>query len=214
VVISYDHATGSWMFIAIHNTALGNALGGCRMRVYERPEDGLLDAMRLAEGMTYKWAGIGYEYGGGKSVLAVPGVLDPPVREGILRRFGKLVESLGGLYSAGEDLGTTPEDMAIVAEETQWVKGVRGGGARAIDPGPYTALGVHAGIRSALRRVFGTDQIAGRTVLIRAEMLLAGKAVRNQSAGASQEAFEVINGTLEAQEQLLRNRLKNAVIIM
>ncbi|MFQ5705199.1 MAG: Glu/Leu/Phe/Val dehydrogenase dimerization domain-containing protein [Gemmatimonadales bacterium] len=166
MVVSYDQPTGTWIFVAIHNTTLGRALGGCRMRVYETAEDGLLDAMRLAEGMTYKWAAIGFEFGGGKSVLAIPGPIDPPVREGLLRRFGQLVESLRGAYSAGEDLGTTPEDMAIVAQETRWVKGLRADGARAVDPGPYTALGVFLGIRAAVRHVFGSDDLHGKTVLL------------------------------------------------
>lgn len=136
------------------------------MRVYETPEEGLLDAMRLAEGMTYKWAAIGFELGGGKSVLAIPGPMDASVRIGLLRRFGRLVESLHGAYAAGQDLGTTPEDMAIIAEETQWVKGARGVGQRAIDPGPYTALGVFVGVQAAARHVFGSDDLAGRTVLV------------------------------------------------
>lgn len=166
VVVSYDQPTGTWIFIAIHSTALGRATGGCRMRVYETPEEGLLDAMRLSEGMTYKWAAIGYEVGGAKSVLAIPGPMDPPVREGLLRRFGRLIESLNGTYAAGEDLGTTPEDMALVAEETQWVHGARGDASRAVDPGPYTARGVFVGIKSAVRSVFGSDDLAGRTILI------------------------------------------------
>ncbi len=166
VVVSYDQPTGTWIFIAIHSTTLGRATGGCRMRVYETPEEGLLDAMRLSEGMTYKWAAIGYELGGGKSVLAIPGPMDPPVREGLLRRFGRLVESLSGTYAAGEDLGTTPEDMAIIGEETQWVHGARGNATRAVDPGPYTARGVFVGIKTAVRFVFGTDDIEGRTVLL------------------------------------------------
>ena len=166
MVVSYDQPTGTWMFIAIHSTALGAAMGGCRMRVYETPDEGLLDAMRLAEAMTYKWAAIGFPHGGGKAVLAIPGVMDPPVRAGLMRRFGRLVESLNGAFSVGEDLGTTPEDMATVAEETRWVKGVRKQGTRAVDPGPYTALGLFSAICAALRRVFGVDDLKGRTVLV------------------------------------------------
>ncbi len=166
VVVSYDQPTGTWIFVAIHNTALGRATGGCRMRVYETPEEGLMDAMRLAEGMTYKWAAIGFELGGGKSVMAIPGEMDPPVRTGLLHRFGKLVNSLNGAYACGEDLGTTPEDMAIIGEETRWVHGARADGARAIDPGPYTALGVFAGIRAALKHVYGSPEMVGKTVLI------------------------------------------------
>jgi leucine dehydrogenase len=166
VVVAYDHPTGTWMFIAMHSTVLGRATGGCRMRVYETPEEGLLDALRLAEGMTYKWAAIGYQLGGGKSVLAIPGSMDAPVKEGLLRRFGRLIESLQGSYAAGEDLGTTPEDMAIVAEETRWVHGARGEGVRAVDPGPYTARGVFVGIEAAVRFVFGSEDLRGRTVLL------------------------------------------------
>ncbi|MGF1664695.1 MAG: Glu/Leu/Phe/Val dehydrogenase dimerization domain-containing protein, partial [Acidimicrobiia bacterium] len=57
VVTRYDAATGAWMFVAIHDTTLGPAAGGTRMKVYPSPAEGLADAMRLAEGMTYKWAG-------------------------------------------------------------------------------------------------------------------------------------------------------------
>jgi leucine dehydrogenase len=165
VVISFHQPTGTWIFIAIHSTVLGRAVGGCRMREYESPEDGLLDAMRLAEGMTYKWAAAGMEFGGGKSVLAVTGHLDLPNRAGVLRRLGRLIDSLCGAYSTGEDLGTTPEDMAIVAEQTQWVHGIHPG-ARAVDPGPYTALGVFVGIRAAVRHVLGSGDLTGRTVVI------------------------------------------------
>ena len=166
VVVSFDQPTGTWMFIAIHSSVLGRPTGGCRMRVYETAEDGLIDAMRLAEGMTHKWAAIGYELGGGKSVLAIPGPMDPPVKEGLLRRFGRLIESLNGTYAAGEDLGTTPEDMALMAEETRWVHGSRSEAKRAVDPGPYTARGVFVGIKTAVRFVFSTDDLSGRTVLL------------------------------------------------
>jgi leucine dehydrogenase len=121
--------------------------------------------MRLAEGMTCKWAAAGMSFGGGKSVLAISGPLDPRNRTALMRRFGRLVQSLRGAYAAGEDLGTTPDDMAIVAEETEWVKGVQAGG-RAVDPGPYTALGVFSGICAALNQVLGSRDPAGRRVMI------------------------------------------------
>ncbi len=166
VVTAYDRPTGTWIFIAIHDTTLGPAMGGCRMKVYDTPDEALLDAMRLAEGMTSKWASIGFDLGGGKSVLAVPRPLDGEERRGLLLRFGRILESLRGAYSTGEDLGTTPEDMATLAEATQHVHGTRGDGGPATDPGPFTALGVFVGIRSGLRRVFGEGDPTGRTVLI------------------------------------------------
>lgn len=166
VVTRYDGATGTWMFIAIHDTTLGPAMGGCRMNVYSAPEEGLRDAMRLAEGMTYKWAAIGFDLGGGKSVLAVPRVPQGEERRGLLLRFGDLVAMLGGAYACGPDLGTTPADMAVIGEATDHVHGVDRDTGEAIDPGPYTALGVFSGMRAALRKAFGSPAFGGRTVLI------------------------------------------------
>lgn len=165
VVIRHDRESGTWFLIAIHDSTLGMPVGGCRLQAYPTPEDGLLDAMRLAEGMTYKWASNDVPFGGGKSVLAVTKPLHDGEREGVLRRFGKLLHSLNGSYAAGVDLGTTPADMQVLAEECRHVLGVLPSGA-AIDPGPYTALGVFAGIKVVLSRLFGGDDPGGRTVLI------------------------------------------------
>ncbi|MEE8250622.1 MAG: Glu/Leu/Phe/Val dehydrogenase dimerization domain-containing protein [Gemmatimonadales bacterium] len=166
VVTKYDRPTGTWIFIALHSTALGAAFGGCRMRVYERPEDGLEDAMRLAEGMTHKWAAVEMEFGGGKSVLAVKQPLTGGDRAGLLRRFGHLLETLGGRYMAGVDLGTTPEDMRTVNEVTSYVCGADRNRFPIEDPGPFTATGVLMGIRAALQHRFGDESIQGRRILI------------------------------------------------
>ena len=164
-VVRRDRPTGTWIFIAVHDLTLGPAMGGCRMNTYPTPADGLKDAMRLAEGMTNKWATIGFDLGGGKSVLAVPKPLTGQEREGLLERFGDLLDSLGGVYACGPDLGTTADDMAVIGRRTKHVHGAgRVGGT--IDPGPYTALGVFHGIRAAVRHVFGSDALAKRSVLI------------------------------------------------
>ncbi len=165
VVAHYDRAAQTWMFIAIHDSTLGPAIGGCRMKVYGSPDEALRDAMRLAEGMTYKWATLGFDVGGGKSVLAVPRRLEGAERDALLRRFGRLVDSLRGAYACGPDLGTTPDDMAVIARETPYVHGGTRGG-ETVDPGPYTALGVWAGLRAAVEQVFGSEELAGRAVLI------------------------------------------------
>lgn len=165
VVTHYDAPTGTWMFIAIHSTTLGAAMGGVRLNRYPTPADGLRDAQRLAEGMTYKWAALGFELGGGKSVLAVSRSMSGPERDGLFERFGELIETLRGGYACGPDLGTTPRDMSVIARRTAHVHGVDGDGAT-IDPGPFTALGVVMGIRAALARVYGSPDPAGRVVLI------------------------------------------------
>ncbi len=166
VVTRYDAPTGTWMFVALHDDTLGTPVGGCRMKVYPSPEDGLRDALRLAEGMTHKWAAIDFPFGGGKAVLAIPRPMEGEERIGLLHRFGALLNGLGGAFGTGEDLGTTPEDMRELATVTEHVVGRPRGPAGPTDPGPFTALGVEAGIRAALRHRGFSDELRGRTVLI------------------------------------------------
>jgi leucine dehydrogenase len=182
-VVRYDALTGAWIFIALHDDTLGRPMGGTRMRVYPTPADGLLDAQRLAEGMTHKWAGASIELGGGKAVLAVPRPLEGAERTGLLRRYGRLVESLHGTFSTGQDLGTTPEDMAVIAGETRYVHGREG--SAVTDPGPYTARGVQAAVRAVVRRVFGSDELAGRTVLVQGVGDVGGPLARGLAAAGA-----------------------------
>jgi leucine dehydrogenase len=166
VVTTYDRTSATWMFIAIHDTTLGPAMGGCRIKKYPSPDDGLRDAMRLAEGMTYKWAAIEFDLGGGKSVLAVERPLAGDERRALLRRFGRLIASLRGAYACGPDLGSTPEDMAVIGEETAHVHGYDRATGQQLDPGPYTALGVVCGMRAALHHVDGSNELAGRRIVV------------------------------------------------
>ncbi len=166
VVATLDRATDTWIFIAIHDTTLGPALGGLRMHTYSTPADGLRDAMRLAEGMTHKWAALGIARGGGKSVLAVPQPLMGAARRAVLHRVGRIVATFAGAYACGPDLGTTPADMRTVNDVTEHAHGWDHRRDQPLDPGPYTALGVHSGMRAALRQVFGSDAFSGRTVLV------------------------------------------------
>lgn len=165
VVVRHDAETGTWIFIALHDSTFGRPAGGTRMKVYPKPVDGLIDAQRLAEGMTYKWAGVGIEYGGGKAVLAIPHPLDQAEKEALWRRYGDFVESLEGAFATGADLGTGPAAMEIVAERTRWVVGTAQGG-KSEDPGPFTARGVFCGLRAAVAHVFGSDALAGRSILV------------------------------------------------
>jgi len=166
VVARFDRESGAWFFIALHDDTLGRPTGGTRMRVYPSPAAGLLDAMRLAAGMTDKWAVAGVPFGGGKAVLAVPGPLAGEARRGLLHRYGQLVDSLQGAFATGEDLGTSPEDMTEIAARTRWVLGGHGGDGLLADPGPFTAHGVLCAMRAAAARAFGSDDLAGRRVLI------------------------------------------------
>ena len=166
VVIRHDAPTNTWIFIALHSSSLGRPTGGTRLRVYGGLRDAMRDAMRLAEGMTYKWAGLGMRFGGGKAVLAISRPLDPEERCGLMWRYGELLESLAGAFYTGADLGTGSDDMSHVAQRTRFILGVDPESGLARDPGPYTATGVIAGIRSALRFADGNEGVEGRRIVI------------------------------------------------
>jgi leucine dehydrogenase len=103
--------------------------------------------------------------GGAKAVLALDHPVEGAEREGLLMRYGDLVESLAGAFGTGADLGTGAEGMAIVARRTQYVIGVDADGG-STDPGPFTARGVYEGMRSALLHLYGEASPRGRTVLV------------------------------------------------
>ena len=53
VVYCNDPSSGLKAIIAIHNTVLGPALGGCRMYPYESEKDALVDVLRLSNCLLY-----------------------------------------------------------------------------------------------------------------------------------------------------------------
>ena len=69
VVFCHEQDTGLKAIIAIHNTTIGPALGGCRMWNYPTEEEALTDVLRLSRGMSYKAAIAGLNLGGGKAVI-------------------------------------------------------------------------------------------------------------------------------------------------
>jgi leucine dehydrogenase len=156
------------MAVAIHSTTLGPALGGARLWCYLRDEDGVSDALRLARGMTFKAAAAGLDLGGGKGVICAPST-EPPTgaeREALLLDFSDLVDSLDGRYITAEDVGTTPDDMVVIASRTPHVTGLPAERGGAGDPSPFTAAGVHAAMRAAALFAFGTSSLEGRHVVI------------------------------------------------
>jgi leucine dehydrogenase len=166
IVTRFDAVSGTWIFICMHDNTLGACTGGTRMKVYDSPADGLRDAMRLAEGMTCKWAAIHEAVGGGKAVLAVERPLEGEERRQLLLLYGRLIESLKGAFRTGEDLGTSSSDMQVIAETCSFVHGFHPLDGRKVDPSPFTARAVYEGIKSAAGVVLGSEDLAGRTVLI------------------------------------------------
>lgn len=166
VIVTYHAPTTAWMFIAIHDRRLGAATGGCRIKEYNQPLDALRDALRLAEGMTHKWAILNAGRGGGKAVIAIPEGLTELNRHHLLRCLGETIESLEGAFQTAGDLGTTNHDLTVLATYTQFTHSLDPVSGLPIDSGMYTALGVAAGIRSSLKELFGCDLLSGRKVLI------------------------------------------------
>jgi leucine dehydrogenase len=164
LVFCHDKSTGLRAIIVIHDTTLGPALGGCRMWPYETEDEAIVDALRLARGMTYKAAVSGLNLGGGKSVI----IADPEKdkSEALLRSFGRYVETLGGRYITAEDIGTSTEDVSQIQVETSHVVGVDVTYGGSGDPSPLTALGVVQGMRACVEEVFGSTSLESRTVAI------------------------------------------------
>jgi leucine dehydrogenase len=166
VAIRYDAATGAWMFVAVHSTTLGPAMGGTRLREYPDASSALDDVLRLAGAMTVKQAAASVPFGGGKAVIAVREVPHGDARRELLLRYADLVRSLGGTYVTAADMNTGEADMDVIAERCPHVLGrsVEHGGSG--DPGPSTAVGVFHGVIASLRHVFGSSDPAGRTVVV------------------------------------------------
>ncbi len=164
LIVRNDQKSGLRAIISIHDSSRGRALGGVRFQSYGSDEEAIMDALRLSEGMTYKFAAAGLDFGGAKAII----IKHPEImsREALFRAFGKVVASLNGSFGTGEDVGTTPEDMAVIAGETEHVTGLPISMGGEGDPSPVTALGVFHGIRAGLEEVFADGQIAGRLVAI------------------------------------------------
>jgi leucine dehydrogenase len=143
--------------IAVHNTQRGPALGGCRFATYESEELALIDALRLARGMTYKAAIARLPQGGGKSVIVRPqGGFD---RTALFESFGRFVDGLGGRYITAADSGTSEHDMDTIRTATRHVTGMSKAKGGAGDPSPWTALGVRRGIEAAVHFVTGRNSL-------------------------------------------------------
>jgi leucine dehydrogenase len=151
--------------IAIHDTTLGPATGGCRMwNGYQNEMEAVEDALRLARGMTYKYAAAGVNLGGGKAVI----IADPKRkdREPVFRALGRFIDRLGGKYITGEDVGTTLNDMEYIRMETEHVVTLPTYLGGAGDIAPMTAYGTIRAMQACCNRVYGSDSLEGKKVAV------------------------------------------------
>lgn len=156
-----DPETGMKAMIAIHNTKLGPALGGCRFIEYPSTIAAINDAMRLARGMSFKAASVNLPLGGGKAVIIKPkNTFD---RTAYMHQFGKFVNELNGRYITALDSGSLLSDMDIIGEHTTHVASLSKYNG---DPSPFTAKGVFKGIEAAVAYKLGKDSVKGLHVAI------------------------------------------------
>lgn len=157
VSFTEDPASGLKAIIAVHNSNLGPAVGGCRMYPYSTDDDAVEDVLRLSRGMTYKSALAGLPMGGGKAVII--GDHRTQKTPELLRAMGDFIEKLGGKYVTAEDSGTTVKDMKVIGERTRFVSGVVDNHSYGGDPSPFTAYGIFCGIQAAIKHKLGKDSV-------------------------------------------------------
>jgi leucine dehydrogenase len=145
-----DPRSGLRGFIIVHSTALGPAVGGCRLWHYTDEVAASEDALRLAGDMTLANALAGLPFGGAKAVLMLP---EPPFnRTRLFQAFGRAVEALGGRYLAAGGLGVGEADLTLMASETAHVASPsRSDG----DMAQATARGVFRAMEVAVARRLG-----------------------------------------------------------
>lgn len=172
LLFCYNKPTKLKAIIAIHNTTLGNAIGGCRLWRYKSEQEALLDALKLSEIMTYQSAVADSDTGGGKAVLWKD--FEGETDEAYFRAFGRFVKGLKGKFITYPDLGTDTQDMKYIKRETPYVllyesltgmseESAVGGKAESAE---LTAHGVYWGMKACVKEIYGVSSLDGLTIAI------------------------------------------------
>jgi leucine dehydrogenase len=209
-----DTKSGLRAIIAVHSTHLGPAGGGARFWHYARDDDALTDALRLSRGMSYKNAMAGLPLGGGKAVILADE--SRAKSSDLLHAFGKAVDGLGGRYVTAEDVGMNVADMVEIARTTNYVAGLPNStGDVGGDPGPHTSLGVFLGIKAAVKRALGKDDLSGLHIAMQgAGSVATGVALHACAEGAelsiadvdparAQKLADATNGRVVSTDEIL-----------
>jgi leucine dehydrogenase len=194
VVMRRGPRSGLPIVVAVHSTALGQAIGGCRLAQYPHWRAGLDDALRLSAAMSDKCASAGLPNGGGKTVVVLPPgrTLDPGARRAVLHDVGDVIAGLNGTYATGPDVGTGPDDMLTIAERTPhaFCRPVSAGGSG--DSSEHTAVGVLAALRAVCAERFGSAELSGRSFAVLGLGRVGGHILRMlAAAGATLVASDI-----------------------
>lgn len=187
-----DQKTGLKGIVAIHNTNLGPALGGCRWLEYDSTYDAVKDAIRLAEGMTYKSAAANIPLGGGKTVLMKPKCMDDIDKPAYFAAFGEFLEKLNGHYITAIDSGVSTIEMDMIAKTTKHVANTSNCRYSNNEPSPYTAFGVIRGIESAVFYKLDKKDLDGVHVAIQGLGAVGYKLAKNlYEQGARLSVYDI-----------------------
>ncbi|MFD2421776.1 Leu/Phe/Val dehydrogenase [Amycolatopsis pigmentata] len=190
LLVCRDEESGLRSIIAVHDTTLGAALGGVRMRPYPSEDAAVTECTALAEAMTLKAAAAGLDLGGGWSVILGDPRQDKT--DALLRAHGRAIATLGGRFIPVNDVGTTQSDIALIGEETSPV-------CAQDDPSPMTALGVVEGIRACVRHRSGRTDLRGLRVNVQGAGNVGASLVRLLSTeGAHVTVADVLPGRAES----------------
>lgn len=156
--------SGLKSIIAIHDTTLGPAMGGCRMIPYQTTDEALEDVLRLSKGMTYKCGLADVDFGGGKMVI----IGDPEKDKSpiMFRALGRFLSGLNGRFYTGTDMGTNPDDFVHAARETTSVVGLPTSHGGSGDTSIPTAWGILQGIRATAQYLWGSTDLKNRRIAI------------------------------------------------
>ena len=218
LVFGHDPTTGLRALIAIHDTTLGPALGGCRMWPYASEDEAVTDVLRLSRGMTRKSALAGLALGGGKAVI----MGDPRAEKTpeLMRAMGRVIDNLGGRYVTAEDSGMSVADLRTLGEVTPHVVGIRDyqradGSAHDGDPSPATADGVYRGIRASVRARLGRSELRGLRVAIQGAGSVGRRLARHLAAdGAALSVADIHPASAQALGDELNARVLSADAIL
>ncbi len=212
VLFVNNEKAGLKAIIAVHNTNLGPAIGGCRLFPYASYDDALFDVLRLSRGMSHKNAVAGLPHGGGKGVI----IADPSQKtEAMFEAFGEAVNNLGGDYITAEDVNTDCDDALIMLRKTKHICGLP---MNSGDPSPFTARGVWQGIRATAKVALGRDDLEGLTIAVQglgkvgydlcrhlhnsgAKLIIANRSNKAMADKAKEEFGATIVGTDEIYAQ-------------
>jgi leucine dehydrogenase len=146
--------------------------------------------------------------GGGKAVILADEARTKTPE--MLHAFGKAVDGLSGRYVTAEDVGMSVADMVEIARSTKYVAGLpNSSGDVGGDPGPHTSLGVFLGIKAAVKRVLGKDDLSGLHIAMQgAGSVATGVALHACAEGAKLSIADVD----QARAQKLADRTNGKVV--